>query len=394
MQTQAILAALVPILAAGAAGSQCLVPGAPWIDTSDISDTTYTTWRTFGIERVEYGGDEYLLINTCNEIAIYSTDGVNVSPRSRHNVPPFGDRDCNLFNVAACDDCSIGIAGYETQGTVLFEVGISPQGVPRFQGFEYYPSAGAVGGFVYSWNGNEYLIARGLPGAPDPTSIVYRVTGLEDGDRVPVQTLWDPLRGGRMLVDGGLRVGERHVYLASPDSSQSVHCYRIADDGTLEYRGTPLAGVVYRGRGIRYDAESRLLTTGGSWGVQLWYVLDPETPELLHTIDPNPIRREERTAIAAPYVWAATQDAIGSDAAWLWQSEDAWRVVDPGVWNDLDWDYQSHQDAVLLVLQDGLRILVYSGYSVLLSLTVCEPVTAEVFFDGFETGDSSAWGRN
>ena len=372
-----LAAGLVCLCALPAMGQDCLeYQPPPWLDTSADPGAPHVE-RSYQIEGLLWRGAEFLLVNVGNEISIFTPEGTKRG-WSTFNVPPFGDRDYNLFNFSVCNDCSIGVANYETQGSVVFE--FRDHITPSFIRHVYYPSAGAVGSFTYSNGGSQFVITAAF----SDTSTLYRANDVDQSTWESLQVFRKP-GGGRLLIEAGVRVGPA-IYLV--DSDQTVSIYRPLDTDRIEYVGEAFHGTNLRGHGISYDPDEQLMLTGGAWGVEMYDVSDPFAPSLVKSWNPNPIRFENRTAIDYPLGWVASASAIGSGATWLYDLRtNPPTVVDPQFWNNLPiTTYVSNQDGYL---KDGK--LIYSGYSVILEMSVCELLTPDIFADDFESGDISAW---
>ena len=122
------VALLVIGLSPGAAAQfDCLEFSPPVLfDTSGDPTASPDNPRSRGAEVFSWGGHQYLLHGTGNELQMFQVDDPEQPGPGRDSnfhVPPYGDRDYNLFNFSVCDNCRFGAAGFDVQGLVLWDFG-------------------------------------------------------------------------------------------------------------------------------------------------------------------------------------------------------------------------------------------------------------------------------
>jgi len=360
-----------------------LWPGGPLLDTSAQIDDPWVR-RALGIAS---WGDRLAVVNTGNELQFLDLQTMRLGASTSWRVPPFGDRDYNLFNFSLCDDCTIGVAGFQSVGSVLFTAVRTPT-TASWGAHRRYPDARIYGGATYLHGGVQYLAAGGLTDACHGGGTVYRPTGLEPGDLHAVGCV---LAGASEIsVDGGLYL-DGYLWVVS---GTRVHRYRVEADGTVTWLGELTRAGFVRGAGIALDQEAHLLAAATPYGAELWSVADPEAPVRLAQWQPHQTIDPDTVALRYPYLWCA---AYGGTTELMTHTFD---VSDPAhpvevaeeTWaNGAPAQQYAHAGNMAALFLPDYRLLV-ARWSVLLLLEPeWAPPPAEVFADGFETGTTGAW---
>ncbi len=210
---------------------------------------------------------------------------------SNFGVPPLGDRDYNLFNFTVCDDCRSGAAGFDVQGLVLFDLGTGS--LPSFVASRRFTEAGTIGAFTYSYNSQQYLVARVSPLCEE--NALVRFDGVEPSELGHLQCLTD-LSGAAVTVDSGFWLDDRapgddvvgSVYLLDSVYRQ-VHMYSVRLEGghpRLEPAGSVIHAVWILDHGVDLMDHppapfAPFAVSAYTDGLSVWDLSDPLAPELV-----------------------------------------------------------------------------------------------------------------
>ncbi len=368
-------------------------------DTSDNPDGVPWNPRALGVLRWQRDGEPYLIANLGNDLAMWKINNPAApgpKAESHFGVPPFGDRDYNLFSFDICDGCRLGIAGFDAQGMVIWDSG-TLVGHPRLSVSKYHPSASGIGGVTYMAGGSEYLIARNLPGSTcsgKPT--LWRIWGLGDADREVVQCL----SAGTQAIgcDGGYRLSDATGdYVVVADQSRRGWLFRILADGQLAYTGVYYMAPTSTGHGLAYDPEHHLVASAFGH-VRLYSTADEGlgNPVLVADWEPETAHVTSLVALKWPYLLVGPTAgqvyaySVADPANPVRVDEVFWSASQP--WNS--YDYAQFRDAVFT--DDGgwmflARFSVLERFAVSGSCIVPPEPPAAIFSNGFESGDTSAW---
>jgi hypothetical protein len=356
----------------------------PLFDSSDDGSSTPFTLRSQGVALLNWEGGRWLVHNTGNDLELIDVANME-NPSGRHtrshfHTVPIGDRDFWLSNFFVCEGCRFGTAGFDSVGTVLFDLGASPSG-PYFAQAHYYQDVPARGAFTFKHAGQQYLISSVRGECPDEQLTTFSGTNLE---------ALRPLQCLSHGVDGGFVVGE---YLYLVDSSGGVRCYRMLDVGTalvLEPLGRVLYGRWNRGRSVDVDG-SHAVTVSGAQGIQLWDIANPAAPVPLGVAwNPAPQAGLNTVALSWPYLWVSSMGI--TDAYTFDVSDPAHPVpVDPEFWDPAHpWNAYPYSSHIGAVWADDWLVL--SRMSVVERVRLVQTAPPEeIFQNGFESGDSIAW---
>ncbi len=358
-------------------------------DTSDNPMGTPWNPRAIGVRVWNRNGSEYLIANVGNELKLWNVDdpeNPGVPEQSNFDVPPFGDRDYNLFGMDVCDECRFGIAGFDAQGAVLFDLG---QGAPTFAHMQYYPDAPAIGGLTFMLDGIEYLVANNLPGGCSGSPTLWRIWGVHDGEREVVDCL--SAAGQAIGIDGGYRLSDATGdYLVIADQTRQGYLFRIDPGPALTYTGTWFYAPTATGHGLAFD-NGLLASAFGT--VRLYNVsAGLASPQLVAEWQPETAHTVSLVALAYPYLWVAV--TAGNLYTYEVTDPTSPNLVDVSFWDPAQpWNsypYSMNRDAAFT--SDG-RWLFLARFSVLQRFRVtqdCMQYTV-IFADGFESADPSAW---
>jgi hypothetical protein len=359
--------------------------GPPIFDTSHQPDDPLTK-RALSLDVMAWDGINYLVVNLGNEVRLWRIDDPlhpHQQSTSRFRVPPYGDRDYNLYRVDTCDDCRYGVAAYQTQGSVLFDLG--SLATPRFSADVYYPDASVTGAATFKHGNHQYLVMNQLPDSCG-SATVYTFDGVFDADRQAVQCLERP-GGGAMVVSGG-EYHDGWLYLI--DQEDVVQIYEVGYGAPLLTHRSSVTllrdmteGVGGRTHGLRFDHDARMMLAGGVWGLKLYSIGNPAVPLFLHHWDPATYREENAVAIRHPFMWAGSKGIL---TWWMW--DESVTEVSPNFHDTLPrWEWANVQDG--LIVDDYLWL---AQYSVILRIRIDDSGSLnEIFADGFESGGLSAW---
>jgi hypothetical protein len=389
----------------GGGGQPCFEFLPPLLfDTSDNDSAVPSNPRVHAVQLLRWKAHRYALYHIGNDLAyrrIDSPPSFGTEYRSRFNVPPWGDRDYNLFNFAVCDDCRFGFAGFEVQGSVYFDFGTSL--VPGWNRTRRDANQGVQGAFTFEHSGQQYLLVDNHPagctsGAQSRTTLLT-FDDYTAGGQTPVQCV--DLGTGRLGILGG----EYLPASASPDgfayayvvgAGSLVHVFRITGTGAslrLQHVGAPLYGTWLHGRGIRFDLDHDLMVSAWQGGVDLWNVSNPAAPAMVHRWHPPGVTYTNIAAISWPLVFTAAKGTVAVFVYDISQPTNP-QLVDPTFWElSNPWNSYNRSSAYDAEFVDGSWLL-FARFSVLQQYSVCDPTEPPpdaIFADGFEDGTTSAW---
>ena len=397
------VALLVIGLSPGAAAPfECLeyVPP-PLFDTSWNPLPSPDNPRSRGAEVFTWGGHQYLLHATGNDLQLFNIDDPSLPSApvdSDFQVPPYGDRNYNLFNFSVCNDCRYGAAGYDVQGLVLWDFGTGAE--PVFVDQERWVDSGSIGGFTFSYGGQQYLIGRVSPQCQGNALVTF--DGIHPGDLGFVQCITDvggvpnPVDGGFWLDDtvpGDEVVGS--VYLLD-SSTRDIHMYSVRIRGghpSLTPEGAVIKAVwiIDHGMDLAIDPPAPwppFAVSAYNDGLKVWDLSDPVSPVLIAT-HPLPFMVAANSVeLVYPYLYVGTMGTVDLGSGHFYNlSTHGLDEVDPDFWDPIQpWNaypYMSNKGGAFS--RDG-KWLFLSRYSVLERFHVlC------VFGDGFEGGGTEAW---
>jgi hypothetical protein len=270
-------------------------------------DPTVFSWR----------GKDILAVNDGNEIRYFNITNPN-SPQaiaiSNFNVANQGDSDYDLMNYSICDDCRWGVAVFKL-GIVIWDQGIGPN--PSFGARRFYPvGQDPRGAFVYSNAGNEYLVARYLPGGTGTTGTLYRVSGIDQ--LAPINPINTP---GTKIVNG-VKIGD-NVYLGMMDNW--LYTFRISGESLVYVNRSPIRAFLGRGKG--FSVEGNVGVSAFVDGAKIWNLNNPESPSILSSISGN----FQYAAIGGNFVWVVGQNNIPK--TYRITNPSAPVPLDPGFWD-------------------------------------------------------------
>jgi hypothetical protein len=371
-----------------------------------------STPRAHALQVSWWHGVPYLFMDDGNGLRIYDisfplapqlVDSITFACFDECPTAPVGDHDWMHRNFSVCDDCRYGAAQLWLAGTVLFDLGTGSQ--PAFTAIEHYDvdSADVEGIFTFSHLDQQFLVATDHPGgcgsgSADPQATLFKLDGISGADLTNLQCLeTDP--GDSFHVQNGLYLpGSTGTYVYLLESTTyDVDIYGISGAGDtlqLSYVAQPFKAYSRQGSAIRADLDSDMLVTSIPSGSPVIYdISDPGTPAALSS--PGAFdaylggAQVSRVAISSSLVWfgvpvdseAFTFDITDpSNPVPFYQS--FWDPANP--WNS--YDYLGNYDAVLS--PDG-SALYLARHSVLEVIST----GISVFFDDFESGDTSKWSQ-
>lgn len=351
--------------------------------------------RAHGIEFFLWNEVQYLALNTGNDLEVIEfSDPQNpgVPVASDFAVPPWGDRDYNLFRFSVCDDCRWGSADFDQAGSVLFDLGSAAD--PVFSAFQHYTTFG-VGRLTFVHGGQQYLVANGFGAMCGSFASLHEFNGTGIADLPFLDCLTGPTTGEFRPV-GGVYIpgpgGQGFLYLS--DRVSRIHVFRLVDGPTLgvEYLGAPVYGTQFRGEGWAVDLDAGLFAGAVNATVRLYDIADPASPLLISewSVDDLP-GGPALVTMRWPRLWVGVHghnDARTYDITNPVEPSEVdrgfWAVCHS--WNSFDYSFAT--DAELT--PDGLWLLL-SRFSVVERLQADPVCPGLVFSDGLECGDSSPW---
>lgn len=365
----------------------CLTESLPLLMDSS-NDPNGVPWvkRSIGVQLWQQGGSQFLVANVGNELNMWQVNNPATPTQktvSHFGVPPFGDRDQNLFNVTIGH--RYGYAGYDAQGAVLFDTG-TLAGHPSLSAFHYYPEASGIGGLMFTVDGTDYLIAKNLPGSCIGKPTLWRVNGLTSLEQVQC------LSAGTQAIgcDGGYRVSDSTGdYLVIADQSRRGYVFRIDPGPQLTYTGVWYYAPTSTGHGLAVDVGHGLAASAFGH-VRLYDVsTGVAAPRLVADFEPETAHVVSLVALSWPYLWVA----VTAGNAYAYDISDPSNPVrvDEALWAAPSYDYSQFRDAVFT--DDG-QWMFLARFSVLQRFAVsdgCLVPSEAIFSDGVESGSTAEW---
>ncbi len=359
--------AIVTLATAPAWGQQsCFRADEPLLfDTSNNPNGVPWNSRVLGVKLLHHGNGTYLMYNTGNELALRNIDdpqNPGVPRNSNFNVPPFGDRDYNLFNFDVCDDCRFGVAGFDAQGTILFDLGATPAG-PLFAGFRYYPESSGIGGLTFKQGTQEYLIAKNLPGGCIGNPTLWQIDGVRSSDLLRLDCV--DAGGQAMGTDGGYRVSDpTGDYLVIADQSRKGYIFRVDPGPSLVYTDRWVYAPTTTGHGFAVDVEAGLAVS--AFGDVRLYDISAglDSLELIAQWSPETAHTASIVALSFPFLWVS----VTAGQCYAYNISDPYlpRRIDTDFWdNSKGWNaYPFGQNRDAIFTDDGSWMFV-ARFSVL-----------------------------
>ncbi|HSN54818.1 MAG TPA: BACON domain-containing carbohydrate-binding protein, partial [Candidatus Sulfomarinibacteraceae bacterium] len=343
------VAAVVCLLAPGLAEAQgCFEHVRDYAYMPSNCDGAPEINRAHQIERITWGGKQYLVVDEGNEIRFYNIDNpLNPSSitSSHFNIPPFGDVDYNLMSFTVCDDCRYGVASYNT-ATVLFDLGTGQN--PNFIDHTINTSADRVeGSFTFSYGGQQYLVASDLGTNPCPAndSGLYEFNGVDEAGNPRLQCLDGGGFFGVEIINGlKLEGGGQPPVLYLGDRFYPLKRYQIQTSPfRLNFLGDLGSVNMYRGKGAGWDPDAGLLAVAYDGVLKIYDVgYGNGTPANPIQIGTKALGNEgNAVAIDYPIVWTTRRLTIGNIETYSISTpsnpvsldQDFWHVNNP--WNAL-----------------------------------------------------------
>lgn len=361
------------LLAALPLGAQTLtyVPP-PLLDTSAAGDDPWVQ-RSMGAQVIAWGSHRYLMDNIGNNLCLRLVDNPaapGYPAQSGFAVPPFGDRDYNLFNFAVCDNCRYGLAGFQSCGTMLFDLGTAVS--PMWAAKKRYASARQIGGATWRVGSDQYLLTSQLSSSCQSTGLYlwHSVSSLELLQCV-----------GPLTVDGGVLLGDP-PYLWTVGSGE-VRAFRLTGGGSGAALRLEDAGTVARAgwnRAVGLSVEGSRAAVAGTTGVAVLDASDPAHPVTLSTWRTSPLNAN---GVALHWPWLVASALGGSAFGWVYDLSDptypfrvpvAWESPPyagwvTGAWAD-EWLFTSRWSVLQRYHAAGVEYL---------------------FRDGFDSGNMGGW---
>jgi hypothetical protein len=255
--------------------------------------------KFFDPSTFKWGSKQFLVVNDGNELVYWdATNPLRPSPRaiSNFNVANQGDSDYDLMNYSICDDCRYGIAVYKL-GIVIWDQGTGVN--PTFGQRYFYPvGQDPRGAFVFKSGGDQYVVAKYLPGDKiGTTATVYKITGVNT--LLNVGNIATP---GTKIVNG-VKVGGI-VYLGMMDNW--LYTFRVQASGMpLAYLGrSPIRAFLGRGKG--FSVSGAVGVSAFLDGAKVWDLTNPAAPVVLSSVGGS----YQFAAIGGPFIWIVGQNNI------------------------------------------------------------------------------------
>jgi len=357
----------------------CLEAGEVIFDTSSSCDAVPTIRRVYGAKRFMWKGVDCFAVSTGNEIDIYNvTDPKHpvLFERSNFRMGNVGDEDTGLYNFSFCDDCRYAVANY-SRGSVFVDLGT--KAIPEFNLFSKDVSANLIhGSFVFKNGSQLYLVA-------EHSNCVY--SGLHrynnEDDREFVECIDVPGQVPRVVH--GEHIDEA-LYLA--DSTKRVFLF----NDELDYISTPCIAYSITDSGMSFDGDTAAVAN--NTGLHIFNVSDSLAPVEVGSVPGN----WDRSSINGDKVIVAkmgvkysertfdisTLDDIIEMDAQFWSSTHPWNFPPPAQGDECTSIQAVHfidESTIYLLRESRLQII---------NVIDC-PVTDDIFFSNFETGDTSEW---
>jgi hypothetical protein len=374
----------------------------PWHNTSSTCAADPGIRRVHGGEVMTWRGRQYLVVASQLELGMAELRATGLAPLSwsRFGVPPYGDRDVNLFNFTVCDDCRYGAAGFDVQGLVLWDSGTGSG--PILGESRRWVDSGTAGALTFTYGPRQYLIAR--VHADCQGDALVEITGIRPEDQRLVQCVTDGA-GQPYTVDGGFWLPRDpapgdpitgHVWLLDRQLGERVHAYTVrtvAGDPWLDAIGWVFRAGWLLDHGVDVDLARRIAVSAYSDGLSVWRIDDPAAP---HRLSLTPLWAGVRAwgvELRWPYVWVGAMHTLDAGSTYLWDVSDPARPlsVDPGTWDPAQpWNSypcSGNKGGTWDPVTDTLRLSRHSvGETFQLHTN-----PAAIFADGFESGNTAAW---
>lgn len=368
-------------------------------DTSNNPAADPSNPRAMGASILVWHGQPRLVYSDGNELRhrrIYGDGSLGPYSQSHFDVPPPSDQDFILMGWAFCDDCRYGLAAYNTQGTVLFDMGEGNS--PLISQGVRYQDAGSLGGLTWMFGGRQYIVSRVPPGCQGWS--VAEITGVQVADLRVVQCV-ESSTGVPISVDGGVWMPESDiagwVYLLD-SNLRRVYPYRVTQqfggsDPDLTAFQWQMQAVCIRDCGLAVAWPERMAVSAYSDGMRVWDVINPTAPVLLSTTALPIATAGMSVELRWPYGYVSTMAGNNTGTTHWFDLTDPAHPVEltPEFWwSEQPWNsfnYMSNKGGAWW--GDHLYLTRYSvGERFDL---VIDPDEEPLFADGLETGTVGAW---
>lgn len=374
-------------------------------DTSNNPAADPNNPRVHGAEVITFGSGRYLFY--ADQLEIYKREIRNdgsLSPasKSRFNIPPYGDRDLNLFNYSICSNCRYGCAGYDVQGTVLWSMGEYDS--PIFGESRRYVDSSSIGCFTFLVGSQQYMVGRLSP-LCQGNSIV-QINGINPENLTLVQCITDAV-GTPISVDAGIWMENYNKTPQDPtigwiylfDSSlRRVYSYDVQDTGNgirLQPYGWwgNFVWILDSGFSVRwvrlYDPIGVGLFNGR---LSIFDLSNPILPTVISTKTLQLASAAATVEISGNYVWFGVMHTVDNGSSFVFDISDPTNPVEVDQeffsltqpWNQ--YNYIGNKGAAW----DG-NDLFLTRNSVLERVRLTPGQSPAIFDDGFESGDTGAW---
>ena len=346
--------------------------------------------RVLGMTRFSWSGRDLYIVLRGNNYSIYQWRGVRFQSidSSHFSVGNQGDSDYDLMNVAVCDDCRYGAASYK-MALVIFDLGtgLFPDTADHVKDYNRKIIYGAA---TFSRGGKQYLVAESVESGCTQKSALYELVA--ENDLVYIECLSHP--SGTARIVGGWKVGE---WLITADKSKLAQLYKIVNRGGvvgLNYSRDIGTAYSIRGSAISIDREAEVMTIANEGGLTIYDVgALPATP-VLGNVPGN----WNRSSISGDRVFVARKGVAGSEVVFDITDPSTPVELSPETWAaDAPQNFPGHvcawiEGGALATDASALFTARYSVGQVWRTETWFAPEpAAEIFSDGFESGDSAEW---
>jgi len=364
-----------------------------WFDTSTKCIDEPANDRVLGTHEFQWKGQKLTVVVRGNELGIYKLKGKKFTllSKSHFRVPVMGDVDYNIQAASVCDECVFGSASFRG-GLVLFK--FQDDETPYFETFGLYSEKHRIPGvFTFKNRTTQYLVAEDLYFDCGGHSAVY----LFDDTEGPLTFLGCVQNGDERfdITNGAMFAG--YVFLS--DRVNMLHLFRVVEAP----QGPVLSFERSIGRAFsKFDngfyvakTEAILAVADGTEKISIYDISSLPDLVLMGTI-PGKFNRVE---ISFPKLFACKLGSVGSEITYdISDPENPvdiagnfWEPNNP--WNGQDSDCVSAQAGAFI--EDGDQ-LITARYSLGQRFDVSEwkppqPDPDEIFLDGFESGNTSAW---